>query len=73
MLEKFETTGGGNFGMWFHASWPFVKIIATKESFTVSSPFNKYEFTPDQIVAIEECVWFPLLAWGIKIKHCVSN
>ena len=59
--------GGARVG-WVNASWPLAKLTASHDRLVVTS-LGTYEFTPDQVQAIERYGSIPILAWGLRIRH----
>lgn len=69
MPKPFAATGGARIG-WVNATWPFAQLSATDGKLTISATLlGTYDFTPDQVTAIERYTLIPLLGWGIRIRH----
>jgi len=59
---------------WLNSSWPLARLMATPERLAVSVfPSGKYEFAPNEVVAIERYVMIPILGWGVRIVHRRSD
>ncbi|MGB8353027.1 MAG: hypothetical protein WCD79_03995 [Chthoniobacteraceae bacterium] len=73
MSEPFKVTGGARVG-WVNASSPLAKLTATPDSLRVSIRIlGNYAFTPETVVSITRHTMIPVLAWGIRIQHCVPE
>ena len=63
-------TGGGRIG-WAQATWPFVRLTATKELLVIGAGIiGRYPFRPEDVVGIERA---GCLGWGIRINHNVPR
>ena len=55
---------------WLHASWPLARLVASERSLSVSARLlGSYEFTPDQVVALEPHGGVPVVGRGIRVVH----
>jgi hypothetical protein len=73
MQASFTKTGGARIG-WLNASWPLAKLSATHDNLTLTARlFGKYRFSREQVSAIERYVMIPVLAWGVRVRHCVPD
>lgn len=73
MQPSFKMTGGARIG-WINASWPLAKLSATQDKLTVTAHLlGTYNFTPQQVSAVERYVMIPVLAWGVRVRHCVPE
>lgn len=63
--------GGARIG-WVAATWPFAGLRVNRDRLTLSS-MGTYEFTPDQVVAIEPYRSIPLIGNGLRIVHNRSD
>jgi hypothetical protein len=69
MSASLSVTGGLRVG-WLHASWPLARLTATERSLSVSALIlGGYEFTPDQVVALEPHGVIPVVGRGIRLVH----
>ena len=50
------------------AGWPFARLTCNSEHLSLRS-FARYDFHPDQVVAIEAFTLLPLLSAGLRIRH----
>lgn len=67
--SPYTATGGARVG-WLNSSWPLARLTATPERLSVSVfPAGKYEFAPQEVVAIERYTMIPVLGWGVRIVH----
>jgi hypothetical protein len=70
MLALFTTKGGARIG-WTNATHPFAQLSATDQTLTISVRLlGNYNFTPEQVSAVERYTVIPVLGWGIRIRHC---
>ncbi|HYG14306.1 MAG TPA: hypothetical protein VEC12_01035 [Bacteroidia bacterium] len=65
----FKVTGGARIGL-FNATWPFAKLIVSKEELVLRVLFLKYAFKPEDIITIKP-YWE--ISYGLKIYHKVPN
>jgi hypothetical protein len=73
MQSLFKKTGGARIG-WINASWPLAQLSATQDKLTVKSfVLGEYTFTPEQVSMVERYVRIPVLAWGIRVRHCIPD
>jgi hypothetical protein len=57
-----------------NATWPLARLAATPERLVISVFLSgKYEFAPQEVVAIERYVMIPVMGWGVRIVHCRSD
>jgi hypothetical protein len=69
MSASLSVTGGLRVG-WLHASWPLATLAATPSSLSVSAPvLGRYDFTPDQVVALEPHGAIPLVGRSVRLVH----
>ena len=72
-MEPFTKTGGARIG-WVNASWPLARLSATHDKLTVAARMlGTYTFNPEQVCAVERYVLIPLVAWGVRVRHCVPE
>ena len=64
--------GGARVG-WIRATWPLAVLRVTEEFVELISVLGRRRFAPEEVVAIEPVSWFPLVAWGVSIKHLRSD
>ena len=73
MQPSFTKTGGARIG-WVNASWPLAQLSATHDKLTVTAwLLGRYTFSPEQVSTLERYVMIPVLAWGIRVRHCVPE
>src|SRR5579872_6092973 len=73
MDQSFTKTGGAHVGG-INASWPLARISATSDKLTLGVRIlGTYTFTPEQVSAVERYVRFPVIAWGIRVRHHVPD
>src|SRR6266702_2967142 len=73
MQPSFTKTGGARFG-WVNATWPLAQLSATHDKLTVTARLlGTYTFSPEQVSAVERYVMVPVLAWGVRVRHCVPE
>jgi hypothetical protein len=73
MTEPFTATGGAMLG-WVNASGGLAKLTASADAIDLRVRIlGRYTFRPESVVAAERLVWIPLLARGVRIRHCVGN
>lgn len=71
--SPYTATGGARVG-WLNSSWPLARLTATPERLSVSVFLSgKYEFVPQEVVAIERYTMIPVLGWGVRIVHSRSD
>jgi hypothetical protein len=69
MSTSFSATGGANVG-WVNATWPLARLKSSSSKLELSVLLlGKYEFTPDQVVFIDQHSIIPVLGWGVRIHH----
>ncbi len=62
-------TGGARLG-YVNATWPFATLRVRRDELVLeTSLIGTVRFRPEDVVAVERLVWFPLLAWGVRIHH----
>jgi hypothetical protein len=66
-MAKVRFRGGARVG-WLNASWPFANVSASATKLTLSC-LGTYQFSSDQVVALEPYGSIPVLARGIRIRH----
>lgn len=70
MSHPFKATGGARIG-WTNATWPLAQLSATPDQISISiGLLGRYDFAPDQVLAITRYVMIPVLGWGIQVHHC---
>src|SRR5437588_3506105 len=73
MQQPFTETGGAQIG-WVNATWPLARITAQRDRLTITARvLGTYTFGPEQIHSVERYVLVPFLAWGIRVRHHVSE
>lgn len=73
MAQPLNVTGGAQIG-WMNATWPLAQLSSTSDELTVTAYLlGTYTFRPDQVSQVEKFVMIPLLGWGVRIRHCVSD
>src|SRR5262245_11438115 len=73
MSASISIRGGLRVG-WLHASWPLARLTASERSLSVSGLMvGGYDFTPDQMVALEPHGAIPLIGQGIRLRHSRSD
>jgi hypothetical protein len=73
MSASITVRGGLRVG-WLHASWPFGRLTASERSLSVSGLMvGGYDFTPDQMVALEPHSVIPVIGQGIRLRHSRSD
>jgi hypothetical protein len=69
MPASIYVRGGLRVG-WLHAGWPLARLVASERSLSVSARLlGSYEFTPDQVVALEPHGGVPVVGRGIRVVH----
>ena len=72
-MNEIETRGGASVG-WVSSSWPFASLfVSAKELSLKVAVAGTYNFKKEQIISIDKHLVFPILAWGIKIRHNVES
>jgi len=72
-METYTKIGGARVGL-MRAGWPLATLSAMVNKLTLKVRIlGTYNFAPEQISAIESYVIIPVLAWGIRIRHNVSD
>jgi len=73
MQQPFTKTGGARIG-WLNATWPLAQLAATRDKLTVTAHLlGCYTFNPEQVSSVERYVLIPVLAWGVRVRHCVAE
>ncbi len=73
ITSPYTATGGARVG-WLNSSWPLARLTATPERLVVAVFLSgKYEFAPQEVVAIERYTMIPILGWGVRIVHSRSD
>lgn len=67
MKSDVSAVGGSQIG-WVSASWPFAKLVVSKQQLTLSC-LGRYVFEPQQIAALEPHGSIPFFARGVRIVH----
>ena len=67
MKSDVSAVGGSQIG-WVSASWPFAKLVVSKQQLTLSC-LGTYVFEPQQIAALEPHGFIPFFARGVRIVH----
>lgn len=66
---QYKVTGGARIGR-HRVSWPFAKLILTKNLLTINCKIGgNYSFLLNDIISIVPYKAIPLLAQGIRIYH----
>lgn len=65
-MKKFR--GGHRIGP-INATIPLASLKVSGDELIIKSLFAKAEFTPMEVIAIEEVSYVPLIAQGIRIVH----
>jgi hypothetical protein len=69
MSSSISVRGGLRVG-WLRASWPLATLTASERRLSVSTLLlGGYDFTPDQMVALEPHGNVPLIGHGIRLRH----
>jgi hypothetical protein len=59
---------------WVNASGGLAKLTVSSDAIELRVRIlGRYTFRPESVVAVERLVWIPLLARGVRIRHCVGN
>ena len=66
-MPEVSFTGGSLIG-WVNASWPLAKLSSSSTYLKLVS-LGTYEFTPQQVVSLENYWSIPFFANGIRINH----
>jgi hypothetical protein len=73
MEAPFKATGGAQLG-WINSSWPLARLSVTREKLILAvTLMGTYSFNPSDVAAVELYVLFPLLAWGVRVRHCKTD
>lgn len=67
MEPDIKVVGGSQIG-WVSASWPFAKLVVSKDQLSLSC-LGTYIFEPQQIAALEPHGFIPFFARGVRIVH----
>ena len=52
------------------ATFPFARLAIRPQSLALRVwPFGKIRWEARDIVSIEKVIWFPVVAWGIRISY----
>ena len=65
---EYRITIGGRIG-WLHASLPLGSVRVSPERLTVSLPFRKVSFTPQEVISLELYRPFPYLLDHVRVNH----
>jgi hypothetical protein len=69
MSGSISVRGGLRVG-WLHASWPLATLTASEDRLSVSALLvGGYDFTPDQVIALEPHGNVPVIGRGIRLRH----
>jgi len=69
MSGSISVRGGLRVG-WLHASWPLARLTASERRLSVSTLLlGGYDFTPDQMIALEPHGNVPVIGRGIRLRH----
>jgi hypothetical protein len=69
MSGSISVRGGLRVG-WLHASWPLARLTASERCLSVSAlMLGGYDFTPDQMIALEPHGNVPVIGHGIRLRH----
>src|SRR5262249_21192441 len=69
MTPSMSVRGGLRVG-WLHASWPLARLTASERRLSVSTLLlGGYDFTPDQMIALEPHGNVPVIGRGIRLRH----
>jgi hypothetical protein len=72
MRDKIRFYGGVRAG-WMNATWPLAQLTCSRDRITLDSLIGGWGFRQDQVVAIEEYIVFPVIDWGVRIHHNISE
>jgi hypothetical protein len=73
MHSSFRKIGGARIG-WVSVSWPLAELCATQDKLTVTARLlGTYTFAPKQVSSIERYGMIPVLARGVRVRHCVPD
>jgi len=71
--ENLTVTGGVRVG-WANASWPLAKLSVSSTNLSIAAMMlGTYNFTPDEVVALEPYQSIPIIGRGIRILHSRSD
>ena len=80
MNDPFVKFKGGFRVGWFSGSYPFATLVVSSDklrliiqAFFFTSSSETYEFSPDQIVSIEQFRVIPLFFQGLRLRHVVTS
>jgi hypothetical protein len=69
MSGSISVRGGLRVG-WLHASWPLARLTASEHCLSVAAlMLGAYDFTPDQMIALEPHGNVPVIGHGIRLRH----
>lgn len=72
-MSEIKRKGGAKVG-WVNASWPLASLSVNVRELSLKVALSgTYNFSKEQIIGIEKHLMFPVLAWGIKIRHNVES
>lgn len=66
--EVLTYRGGVRFGA-LNSTWPFGRLLVTREEASLKSPFRTYVLRRNEVSAISRFGRVPLLAHGIRFHH----
>lgn len=72
IMNKVTKIGGIRIGM-MNATWPFAKLVVSPGGLRLITITGKYVFQKEDVNEIENVVYVPIIAQGIKIRHTIPE